>query len=506
MEHHNHTRVHHVKSNRDGRSFAEVLTGTKTQLFPQSIPIKVDTGMNSWLKKSVLIGEAHSLNHIATFHIYNKLGVTTKYLGGLNMALEFVHSEDAREYLEDKSRWEFWFKRLKYGDEEDNRFERMAWLKIIGLPLRLWDEDNFSKIAGNFGRVVNPFDGICNRRDLSMGKVGVVTSRRTWINEELQVDAGGKLFKVGVIEYTDDWSPFRECPFDNTVESDDETEEVEDEDSDGISDTWVGMEEEPEEGEFIPSIQANQSDPADVPAINPVKPVQNPNDVSGREKDREADQILEEKVEESGGNKGTSPGKKNTADNTRGCFAKNVNVDLGESSNPPIPHVVGSVDGGLPNKEATNDLGRLDNLCGPHSQTTGGRLDPITQRFEPNTKTHVLNSPSTAGSSESSIGRAKRRKIKKRRSMEAVGKDYVAHSNRRSKEKSFDLNNRPQVNSNSSSSQSREDVSSSMGCDSHSMEVRATYDVGREVGFQFDAADQTLEQIMGGGDDSRVIQ
>ncbi|KAI3690475.1 hypothetical protein L2E82_48509 [Cichorium intybus] len=293
---------------------------------------------------------------------------------------------------------------------------------------------------------------------------------------------------------------------DKTVESDDETEEVEEEDSDGISDTWVGMEEELEEGEFIPSIQAKQSDPADVPVIDPVKPVQNLNAVSGREKDWAADQILEEKVEESGCNNGTSPGKKNIAGNTHGCSAKNVNVDLGESSNPSIPHVVGSVDGGLPNKESSNDLGRLDKLCGPHSQTTGGCLYPITQRFEPNTETHVLNSPSTAGSSESSIERAKRRKIKKRRSMEAVGKDYVTHSNRRSKEKSFNLNNRPQVNSNSSSSQSREDVSSSLGCDSHSMEVKATYDVRREVGFQFDAADQTLEQIMGGGDDSRAIQ
>ncbi|KAI3523527.1 hypothetical protein L1887_01720 [Cichorium endivia] len=45
--------------------------------------------------------------------------------------------------------------------------------------------------------------------DWSMGRVGIITSRRTWINEEIEVEAGGQIFRIGVVEYTDDWSPFR---------------------------------------------------------------------------------------------------------------------------------------------------------------------------------------------------------------------------------------------------------------------------------------------------------
>ncbi|KAI3521228.1 hypothetical protein L1887_10689 [Cichorium endivia] len=302
QESYNYPRMH--KSTMDNRSFAEVLIGGRNNCSSPSIPLKVDTEMNRWLKKSVLIGEAHSLNHIATFHIHNKLGVITKYLGGgLNMALDFVHSKDAKDYLEDKSRWEIWFKWLKYGDEEDIRFERMAWLKIVGLPLRLWDEDNFSKIVGNFGRVVNPFDGIYDRRDLSMGKVGVVTSRRVWINEELLVEAGGKTFKVGVVEYTDDWSPFHEFPYDKTVEYEDEAEEDEDEEeSEGISETWVGMEDDREEGEFIPHDHINVPDPVDAPANVPDDSGGSYNVASENGNNMMAVEIQEDRVEESVGN------------------------------------------------------------------------------------------------------------------------------------------------------------------------------------------------------------
>ncbi|KAI3525811.1 hypothetical protein L1887_04925 [Cichorium endivia] len=85
-----------------------------------------------------------------------------------------------------------------------------------------------------------------------MGKVGVITSNRKWINEEIVVYANDKPIRIGVVEYTDDWSPFKECPFDKTVESDEETED--DDDCDGISDTWEDrmMEEPEEEGEFRP--------------------------------------------------------------------------------------------------------------------------------------------------------------------------------------------------------------------------------------------------------------
>ncbi|KAI3506585.1 hypothetical protein L1887_21145 [Cichorium endivia] len=110
-------------------------------------------------------------------------------------------------------------------------------------------------------RFTNSFDDIINMRDLSMGKLGVVTSRRQWINEELIVSSDGKNYRIGIVEYTDDWSPFKECPFDKTENFDNEEEkEDEEDDNDGISDTW--MDEEAEEGEFIPEVPTRLWSPA----------------------------------------------------------------------------------------------------------------------------------------------------------------------------------------------------------------------------------------------------
>ncbi|KAI3511170.1 hypothetical protein L1887_18314 [Cichorium endivia] len=198
----------------------------------------------------VLIGEAYNLDHLSTFHEYMDVGLKIKYLGGLTLALDFGNSIKAKQFLSDINRWKNWFKTLQDGDVGEIQYERIACLKIVGLPITLWDEENFSRIASKYGRVVNPFNFIYNRADWSMGKVGVLTSRRSWINEEVSVMANGRIFHVGVVEYTDDWSPFRPCPFDKTVDSDDDVDE---DDSEGVSDTWMNVEEdESEDGEIRP--------------------------------------------------------------------------------------------------------------------------------------------------------------------------------------------------------------------------------------------------------------
>ncbi|KAI3499764.1 hypothetical protein L1887_35573 [Cichorium endivia] len=232
---------------KDRRSFAEVTAGVKNSPGETPIPLKTETSLKQWAGNLVLIGEAFSLNHLSTFHEYLKTGMTTKYLGVLTLALQFGSSICARDFLEDVQGWKDWFRWLRFCDQRAIQYERVAWLKIVGVPIPLWDEENFSCIAGKFGKVVNPFDYINNRSDWSMDKVGVLTSRRSWINEELNVLADGEVFRIGIVEYTDDWSPFKPLSFDKMVESDDD-----DDDSEGVSDTWLNEEDEPEEGEFIP--------------------------------------------------------------------------------------------------------------------------------------------------------------------------------------------------------------------------------------------------------------
>ncbi|KAI3751227.1 hypothetical protein L2E82_22275 [Cichorium intybus] len=244
---------------RDNRTFAQVISGLDVGKSMQPSPpitLNPNTHMNEWLKKRVLIGEAHSLDHIGTMHASGIVKEVTKYLGGLRLAIEFQNSTTASEFLGDESRWKDWFKWLIHADKQELNYERTAWLKILGVPLKLWDESNFSLIASRFGKVISPFDYISNRRDYSMGKVGVLTSEKKWINEEVTIKSNGMEYRVGVVEYTDDWSPFKPVPFDKVEESEDEEEE----DVDGVSDTWmeeVEIEQE-EEGEFRPNQSPNE--------------------------------------------------------------------------------------------------------------------------------------------------------------------------------------------------------------------------------------------------------
>lgn len=64
----------------------------------------------------------------------------------------------------------------------------------------------FSLIASRFRRVINPFDNIQNIRDLSTGKVGVLTSKKKWINEEIEIIVNGETNNFEVIK--DVWPPF----------------------------------------------------------------------------------------------------------------------------------------------------------------------------------------------------------------------------------------------------------------------------------------------------------
>ncbi|CAI9263777.1 unnamed protein product [Lactuca saligna] len=131
-------------------------------------------------------------------------------------------------------------------DQYDMDYERVAGLKITGVPLYLWEENNFLIIANRYGNVINPFDGISNRRVCSMQKFGVLTSARRWINDEIIVNSNGHEFKVSVVEYTDDWSPFKPAPFDKVDDSEEDDDNME-----TISKTWMEEElEEPEEGEI----------------------------------------------------------------------------------------------------------------------------------------------------------------------------------------------------------------------------------------------------------------
>ncbi|CAH1451342.1 unnamed protein product [Lactuca virosa] len=87
-------------------------------------------------------------------------------------------------------------------------FDRIAWLKIFGLPVNLWNEENLSRIANEFGNVIEPVEILPSIQDMSLGNIGILTENKKRINDEVVVEINWKIFNVGVMESNYDWSPF----------------------------------------------------------------------------------------------------------------------------------------------------------------------------------------------------------------------------------------------------------------------------------------------------------
>lgn len=148
----------------------------------------------------------------------------------------FDHSIAAKEFMFDDLKWKEYLKWVRWEDQVDSHEERVAWIRVTGLPLHLWGQRNFQSITDGFGKTIAPFEDIPHIVDLSHAKIGLLTSRRTRINNEIQASFEGKVYKLGIIEFDEDWFPFKFVPSEDDNEktvSEDEMAEQNDEREEG---------------------------------------------------------------------------------------------------------------------------------------------------------------------------------------------------------------------------------------------------------------------------------
>ncbi|CAH1442510.1 unnamed protein product [Lactuca virosa] len=264
---------------RDHRTFADITRDphmpakNSGQFVPQAPPgprpiqLQRDDQTYHWLHKTSLIGETLTLDHLG--HLPKLLrdnGETEleiKYIGGLRVLLLFGNSVDAKEFLNTENRWKEYLKWVNWSDKTDMQVKRVAWIRILGLPLYLWGDRNFTAITEHLGKTIAPYEDLPNRVDLSCPKIGILTSRKTRINDELHVGMDGKVFKIGITEFDEEWFPFRFDTSEDYYEipdgDDEEDGEYGDEEEDGVSDTYMGNSDgEKEEGEISPELQTER--------------------------------------------------------------------------------------------------------------------------------------------------------------------------------------------------------------------------------------------------------
>ncbi|KAI3515594.1 hypothetical protein L1887_14495 [Cichorium endivia] len=205
-----------IRKARDSGIFSSSLRGVKS--YSEAVSLE-----------SCLIGEAKDLERLENFfNIFSAsdlVDCSIKYLGGLNILLDFGRKSVADAFLNDHAEgWRKWFSWLRFWDESFSQMHRIVWVKISGMPVQFWDAVFFDVMAERFGRVLIPVEGSNQAFNLSFGRLCLLARNDVIINDCVEVKWKNHICSVRVQEDGCDWSPPRpHIIFDSELESDDDS-------------------------------------------------------------------------------------------------------------------------------------------------------------------------------------------------------------------------------------------------------------------------------------------
>lgn len=466
------------------------LSGKKVIKIPEAIIPK------SFQKfEGCLLGEAKDIDSLENFfNIFNASGLvdcSLKYLGGLNVLIDFGRKDVAEAFLLDHAEgWRKWFAWLKVWDESFIQNHRIIWIKVSGLPIQLWESVFFDVIAERFGRVLIRFEGSLQARNCSYGRLCILAKQDSLINECVEVCWKGLSCWVRVQEDSEEWSP--PCTLDSSdLES--ENESIDGNGGEGDYDDDLGGEKVKEsvDGTDRIDVQAGNfccsgmgrtvvSSPpvenlgdritgngindfsidASIPGPHGIKDISIEASIPGthaKEKFMQEDVVASEYVNEMGRNMGfCSVGPGLNLEGDEGCNSSNNGVSLGlEKDGPGGTHVLPDLNHVI--ESSNKGLSESVSACSSNLQTSN-RNKRSSKKGVYSLKLKDLIRKPSRGKSHTS----------RRMNGGSVASDYISNSS-------------PVVSLNSTS-----------------VEIEKTIKLGLDVGFQMDDFREDLRTIIEG--------
>ncbi|KAJ0599842.1 putative RNA recognition motif domain, nucleotide-binding alpha-beta plait domain superfamily [Helianthus annuus] len=148
--------------------------------------------------------------------------VDVQYVGGFNILLVFENDEMASVFCNREPEWKVWFSNLDVWIGQALVFEKIAWLRVHGIPLHLFCDEVVSSLCCRFGTVVKPPQIGEGDGDLSMAYVGVLVGDGKRVFEEVMLSWQDKRYRVWISEDLGDWMPDCLDPDRASVFSDDD--------------------------------------------------------------------------------------------------------------------------------------------------------------------------------------------------------------------------------------------------------------------------------------------
>ncbi|KAJ0691752.1 putative RNA recognition motif domain, nucleotide-binding alpha-beta plait domain superfamily [Helianthus annuus] len=174
------------------------------------------SGSGAWGQGNVdslrdVIGRTVNLETLVDFdkllRIAKVVFTRIQYLGGLFVMVSFPDEPEMKRFLDGRNIWGPWFDKLEPWAGQSLPLERVAWLKLYGIPLNLLDADVFMQVGELFGKVLFVPKDTDVDLDLSVVKIGVLVGEAKRCYETVSLRWKNKVFRVWVEEDLDDWVP-----------------------------------------------------------------------------------------------------------------------------------------------------------------------------------------------------------------------------------------------------------------------------------------------------------
>ncbi|KAJ0844803.1 putative RNA recognition motif domain, nucleotide-binding alpha-beta plait domain superfamily [Helianthus annuus] len=131
-----------------------------------------------------------------------------RYLGGAKLLITFGSQMEAEDFrIGFRETWEEIFSEVWEWKGEQIKFERLAWIKIVGIPVMLWSRETGEKIGETVGKVVYQDKMNVNSGSLNEVRLGVIVDSGKEIKEEVDIVFRGQKYTVWISELSGMWEP-----------------------------------------------------------------------------------------------------------------------------------------------------------------------------------------------------------------------------------------------------------------------------------------------------------
>ncbi|KAF5818872.1 putative RNA recognition motif domain, nucleotide-binding alpha-beta plait domain superfamily [Helianthus annuus] len=194
-----------------GRSFRDVVSNGngRTQLNRKVIELPpITTEVKAKREVVSLVGVAKDIEILNDLNNLLHEGLELSYLGGLKVLITFKSAKEADDFLrKEVDSWEKWFARLFVWEGLPPMFDRVAWIKVIGVPATLWDRHVFNKIGERCGRLLVKSEASEADGNLAEDRMAVLVQTGKKIAEEFELIWKDHRITVWVEEISGQWIP-----------------------------------------------------------------------------------------------------------------------------------------------------------------------------------------------------------------------------------------------------------------------------------------------------------